>query len=245
MKTAASVPGIFLCLWLLNTTANAAEISNIRFVSESWEGITNPDGTGLCWEIFRRIYEPVGITVEFDIMPYARATQRVQNKNADASVGVYQDEYEGALFAKWHYLQDIVFAIFKKGTVASWNGEQSLRGNVGWIRGYAFNEYLQIPLKFLEVDTRKSGLKMLEAGRLDFFLDTEGELLGALEEEGLDTSAYQIETILTLNVYLAFADNARGKALAQIFDDRMETLVKSGELKPIYEKWNLHYPFEQ
>jgi len=29
-----------------------------------------------------------------------------------------------------------------------------------------------------------------------------------------------------------------------LFDHRMETLVKSGELKPIIERWKQPYPFE-
>jgi len=245
MKSYLRIVGCLSCLLFINRYAHAADISTIRFASEAWEGITNADGTGLCWELFRQVYEPAGVKVEFEIMPYARATQSVQNKHVDASVGVYLNEYEGVLFAKWHYLQDIVLTIFKKGAVAAWEGEKSLRGNIGWIRGYAFNEYLRNPLKFLEVDARKSGLKMLEAGRLDFFLDTEGELLGALEEGIVDKNAYQVETILTLNVYLAFADNERGKRLAEIFDTRMEALVATGELKALYEKWGIHYPFDK
>lgn len=245
MKRFFYLAGCLLYLISADISSQAAEFSNIRFASEAWEGITNPDGTGLCWEVFRRIYEPAGVKVEFDIMPYARATQAVQNKKADASVGVYSNEYDGVLFPQWHYLQDVVLVIFKKGAVAAWEGEKSLRGNIGWMRGYAFDRYLRNPPAFLEVDTRKSGLKMLEAGRLDFFLDTEGELLGALEEGMIDRSAYRIETISTLNVYLAFADNERGKALLNLFDERMETLVRAGELKPIYDKWNLRYPFEE
>jgi len=29
-----------------------------------------------------------------------------------------------------------------------------------------------------------------------------------------------------------------------LFDHRMETLVKSGELKPIFERWKQPYPFD-
>ena len=92
----------------------AEEITEIHFVSEAWEDVTNADGTGLCWELFRNVYEPRGIQVKFEIVPYARATNMVQQQQADASVGVYLDEYDHALFSEWHYLQDRVLAILKK-----------------------------------------------------------------------------------------------------------------------------------
>ncbi|GAK58706.1 hypothetical protein U27_05681 [Candidatus Vecturithrix granuli] len=171
------------------------EIFEIHFVSEAWENVTHADGTGLCWELFRMVYEPRGIQVMFEIVPYARATNMVQQKQADASVSVYLDEYDNALFSEWHYLQDLVLAIFKKGKVTTREGEKSLSGKIEWMRGYAFNEYLQTEVKFYEVDTRKSGLKMLERDRLDFFLDTEVKLHEALQEGYIDIDAFQVETL--------------------------------------------------
>ncbi len=238
---------VLLCLLsatpVLAQGEGATEIDKVRFLSESWEGITNTDGTGLCWELFREVYEPVGIEATFEIVPYARSVRMVQDKQADVTVGVYKDEFDNALFSDWHYLQDIVLVAFKKDKAAEWKGEESLSGRIGWIRGYAFNEYLKKDVKFYETDDRETGLKMLELDRLDFFLDTEAELKAALEAGVIDPKDLQVETILKLNVYLAFADTDRGRKLRKIFDDRMAELVKSGELKPLYEKWELRYPF--
>lgn len=238
---------LLMCL-LAATTAMAQsegknEIDKVRFLSESWEDITNTDGTGLCWELFKKVYEPVDIEMTFEIVPYARSVRMVQDKLADVAVGVYKDEFDKALFSDWHYLQDIVLVVFKKDKVAEWKGEESLAGRIGWIRGYAFNEYLEKEVKFYETDDRETGLKMLELDRLDFFLDTESELRAALDAGVVDPKDLQVETLLKLNVYLAFADNERGRKLRGIFDDRMAELVKSGELKPLYEKWGLRYPF--
>lgn len=238
---------LLLCMCMATTamaeSGEKSDIDKIRFLSESWEGITNTDGTGLCWELFRKVYEPVGIQMTFDIVPYARSVRMVQDKNADATVGVYKDEFDNALFSDWHYLQDIVLVVFKKGKGDHWKGEESLTGRIGWIRGYAFNEYLKTDVKFYETDDRETGLKMLERDRLDFFLDTESELRAALDAGVIDPKNLQVETILKLNVYLAFADNDRGRKLRKIYDDRMAELVKSGELKPLYGKWGMHYPF--
>ncbi len=222
-----------------------SDLKEIHFVSESWEGITNQDGTGLCWELFRRIYEP-DIRMKFETLPYARSAHMVQTGQTDAVVGVYRDEFDGVLFSQWHYLQDIILVIFKKGAVEKWEGEKSLRGNTGWMRGYAFNEYLQARIeKIYETDSRESALKMLEKGRLDFFLDTEQELNEALKKNIIPVENFQVETIFRLNVYLAFAENEKGQKLMNVFDEKMEILVKSGELKPLYKKWNKKYPFDE
>ena len=238
---------LVLCLCIATTAmaqgGEKSDIDKVRFLSESWEGITNTDGSGLCWELFRKVYEPVGIEMTFEIVPYARSVRMVQDKQADVTVGVYKDEFDKALFSDWHYLQDIVLVVFKKGEVAEWKGEESLTGRIGWIRGYAFNEYLKKDVKFYETDDRETGLKMLELDRLDFFLDTESELRAALDAGVIDPKDLHVETILKLNVYLAFADNDRGRKLRKIFDDRMAELVKTGELEPLYEKWGLRYPF--
>lgn len=234
---------IIIFLALTTAQAQESEINEIRFLSDSWENVTNKDGTGLCWELFQKVYEPVGVKVTFDIVPYARSVRMVQDKQTDAAVGVYKDEFDKALFGKWHYLSDIVLVAFKKGKVENWEGEASLSGRIGWMRGYAFNEYLKENIKFDETDDRKAALKMLLMGRLDFFIDTEAELKAALETDAVNADDFQVETLLKLNVYLAFADTERGRRLMTIYDDRMAQLVASGELKPLYKKWQLTYPF--
>ena len=223
----------------------AEDITSIKLASEAWEDFTNADGTGVYWDLFRAVYEPAGIKVEFEIVPYIRATKMVQNKQVDAVVGVYEDEFEPALFPKWHFDYDVVAAVFKKGKVDQWAKEESLDGKIGWIRGYEYDQYLTKEVDFIEVDSRKSAFKMLEVGHLDFFLDAEVDIESELEKEIINADEFQTETIFNLNLYLAFADNERGKGLKEIFDSRIEELVTSGELKPIFEKWESEYPFDE
>ena len=51
-------------------------------------------------------------------------------------------------------------------------------------------------------------------------------------------------SLINLPLYLGFANNENGRTLRALFDRRMEVLVKSGELKPIFERWQEPYPFE-
>lgn len=50
--------------------------------------------------------------------------------------------------------------------------------------------------------------------------------------------------LTTLPPHLGFADNPRGRALAELFDQRMELLVADCSLRPIFKHWQQPYPFD-
>jgi hypothetical protein len=55
---------------------------------------------------------------------------------------------------------------------------------------------------------------------------------------------YQLVELTWLPLYIGFADNVRGRALAELFDQRMALLVKAGTLRPILARWQQPYPFD-
>jgi polar amino acid transport system substrate-binding protein len=59
-----------------------------------------------------------------------------------------------------------------------------------------------------------------------------------------DPSRLRNTHIAELPLYLCFAKTPKARSLMTLFDHRMETLVKSGELKPIFERWKQPYPFD-
>ncbi|MDD3049909.1 MAG: transporter substrate-binding domain-containing protein [Candidatus Cloacimonetes bacterium] len=226
---------------LIITVISFAQITNLTAVTEEWQDCTHADGTGLYWEILKLVYEPEGITVNHGTYPYARAQNMVQTKEADILVGPYLDEIEQVIYSKHHIDNDLVFAVFKKDKVADWKGKESLKGTIGWVRGYAYDKYLGMKLDYYEVNNTETGLKMLNAGRLDFFLDAEAQLEPTFESGELNKDDFRIEEVLKLPLHLAFTDNAKGKELKEIYEKRMDVLIKSGELKKLFEKWDFDY----
>ncbi len=235
---------IALLMVSVGSVSASEPISKIELTSEEWEGDTNPDGTGLYWDLIRSIYEPVGIEVNFKIVPYERSIHLVKQQKADAWVGSYRDEEEFALYPQWHFDADVVTAIFMQDRFPNWAGETSLKEkNVGWIRGYSYDEYLETPVKKHELNNRKSGLSMVSMGRLDAFLDAEADLKDALKKPEIqknigDTNKIRMEKVMQLNLYLGFADSDRGRQLMQIWDDRFPELLKTGVIRKLYTKWN-------
>jgi ABC-type amino acid transport substrate-binding protein len=84
---------------------------------------------------------------------------------------------------------------------------------------------------------------MLELGHADFYIDARPEVDYVLSRAA-KPQQYRVTNLTQLPLYLGFADTPRGHALAELFDQRMTQLIASGELRPIFERWQQPYPFD-
>lgn len=222
-----------------------AKVDKIVVASEEWEGATNKDGTGLYWDIIKEVFQSEGVEVVFQIYPYERAVHMVETGEADAWCGSYADEEEFAIYPKYHFDYDLVTALFLKKYEADWKGEESLKGkNVGWIRGYDYDQYLKVEMKSRELSNRSSALKLIAKERMDYFLDAQVEIESALAKNLIDKSLITTKELLKLKLFLAFIKSPKGKELIKIWDRKIEEMIKSGRLKKIYAKHDYaDYPF--
>jgi len=234
--------GILVLLLLLagmNGIALAETPKEITLASEEWTDATNKDGTGLYWDIFRAVYEPAGVKVNFIIRSYEGSINLVSTNKADAVVGSYQNEIKGMIYSNEPFDADAIVALFKKGTVSNWQGKESLKGKtVAYVKGYSIAKYLGVPVEQKEFDTRENILQVLDKGRVDFYLENEDDLDEVLELKVVDKNNFQKEPVMELGLYLAFPDNDKGKALKAIFDEAYPKLVASGEIQKLLTKWN-------
>jgi polar amino acid transport system substrate-binding protein len=233
--------GLLVCL--AGALAYAAERAPIRIASETWDGNTAADGSGLAWDIFRAVFEPVGVPLSIQSVPYTRSIGLVQRGSADAWAGSYFNEVDqGVFYPHWHYDADQIAAL------SLLDKPVPLLGSLGefrlaWMRGYEYQRYLPNLHQYREVERRSGILSMLETERVDFYLDALTEV-----EDVLSTASqpahYRITLLTKLPVYLGFADTPRGRTLAELFDKRMDKLVADGSLRPIFKRWQQPYPFE-
>jgi ABC-type amino acid transport substrate-binding protein len=84
---------------------------------------------------------------------------------------------------------------------------------------------------------------MLSVGRADFYLDALTEVQDILHKAQAP-QAYRISDLTWLQIYLGFADNPRGRALAAVYDQRLEQLKHSGGLREVFARWQQPYPFD-
>lgn len=236
----------WLCTLMLWVSVARAEDtlsppSQINLASDQWLEYTNADGSGLGWDLLRKVFEPAGVSVRFRIVPYTRSVGLVQRGEADAWVGSYQDETK-ALYPRWNYDTDHIYAL---GRATSPRPSLTTVGTyrLAWVRGYDYQKYLPNVLHFNEVQRRGSILAMLEHDRADYYIDSLNEINFILKASA-DSAAYHITSLVDLPMYLGFADNPRGRALRKLYDQRMGELVASGQLREIFLRWKQPYPFE-
>ncbi|MBN0979536.1 transporter substrate-binding domain-containing protein [Pseudomonas sp. SDM007_2] len=213
----------------------------IRLASETWNDYTNADGSGLAWDVLREVFEPAGVKVKIRSEPYTRSVGLARRGEVDAWVGSYHAETEGVLYARWNYDADHIYAV---GLASSPEPTLATLGTyrLAWVRGYKYEDYLPNIHRFNEIERRGGILPMLQHGRADFYIDAQAEIKYILGQAD-DPSVFKLTHIAELPLFLGFTDNERGRALMALFDRRMASLVASGELKPIFERWHQPYPF--
>ena len=147
-------------------------INTIVIATEAWDQYTNEDGSGLFLDIARAVYQPLGIEIKVDYVPYNRALHLLKFKTADAMFGTYSADKEGKDYIvtpRYPIDTERTIAIFKQSQDRKWQGIESLRNqHLGWVRGYDYQDNLTVDIaSHAEVLDSRQGLKMLEAGRFD------------------------------------------------------------------------------
>lgn len=239
------IRGLLLIVAVLTGSSVLAEPralhEQVRLASEAWLDYTNADGTGLAWDVLRKVFEPAGVNVSVQSAPYSRAVGLVRRGEVDAWVGSYRQENADNLYPRWHFDVDHIYAL---GLASRPEPTLETLGQyrLAWVRGYEYDKYLPNVREFREIQRRDGIVSMLRHGRADYYIDALTEVDHVL---GLapDKSMFRRSHVAELPLYLAFGRNAKGRALRDLFDQRMEALVRSGELRPIFERWRQPYPF--
>ena len=220
----------------------ASTPSVIHLASEEWEDYTGADGRGLGWDVLRAIFEPAGVKLDLRIEPYTRAVGLAQRGEVDACVGSYRDEASDVLYPRWNYDTDHIYAL---GLASNPAPSPETLGNyrLAWVRGYEYQKYLPDVQRYNEVVRRTGILSMLTHNRADFYIDALAEI-DFVVKRAKDPSQFRRTHIAELPLYLCFANTPDARALMSLYDQRLELLVKSGALKPIFERWKQPYPFD-
>lgn len=217
--------------------------AEVRLASENWVDYTNADGSGLAWDVLRKVFEPAGVKVTVLSAPYTRAIGLVKRGEADAWVGSYHEEDTDNLYPRWNFDSDHIYAL---GLTSK---PVPTKDNIGqfrlsWVRGYDYQSYLPNVGYYREVQRRDGILPMLERERVDFYIDALTEV-NYVHAQAEHPERFRSTHVAELPLYLAFGNTPEGKALRDLFDRRMDELVPSGALKPIFQRWKQPYPFGQ
>lgn len=217
--------------------------AEVRLASEAWQDYTNADGTGVGWDVLRKVFEPAGVKVRVLSAPYTRAIGLVKRGEADAWVGSYHEENSDNLYPRWNFDSDHIYAL---GLASQAPPTHTNIGQfrLSWVRGYDYQDYLPNVGYYREVQRRDGILPMLERERVDFYIDAQTEV-NYVQAQAEHPEKFRSTHVAELPLYLAFGNTPQGQALRELFDKRMDELVPSGALRPIFERWKQPYPFDK
>ena len=243
---------------LLDPTVVAAD-GILLVVSEEWPGATNADGSGFYWALTRSVYREEGYAVQFQILPYPRATARVLSGAADLWLGAYPDEIPGALYPQTPFDADILSIAVRADRVPAEqrrSGEQQAATAaltaelledqaVAWQEGYELEQYLPVAVRPRPVPSREAGVAMVYRRRVAAVVDSRHELEIARAEMGFTDEQIVILPLYEIPLVPGFRNDERGLRLQEVWDRRMQALHESGALRRIYLEYGYtdFYPF--
>lgn len=227
-------------LGLAYSNEQSSQDNSLFIVTPSWKTFTEEDGSGFYFELMEMIYEPLGISIHYQITPWPRSVAMVSSKQADALLGSYKEQAD-----QFHYPQHAIWydisAAVCKSEKFEWQGLDSLSNkNVGWIKDYNYDDFINVPMKINNLIDNKQAWTLLELDRIDYYIDSLTDLKLYMKDNNLNPANYKIENVLSKYMYPRFAKTEKGKTYADMFDQRISELQKNGQLKKLYEKWG--YP---
>jgi len=244
-----------LAAWLALVPAGSASAGEaagtprqIDVITPQWDGQTNADGTGLFFDIVRRVYAPEGIELHYRFAPWKRAQKTVDSGAADAMLCVWREhaKEEGQVIPRFPLFVEYTAVVFRKDRIKDWNGLTTLDGKSAvWLRGYDYHTFAHFAAvhfsSWAEVDDYPRAWELIERGHYNAYIDALIDIEHYIDEHAIDMAPYRLEILWGEKAYVAFFPSAKSETLMRIYDRRIQELAASGELKDIYGKWGGRY----
>jgi polar amino acid transport system substrate-binding protein len=133
------------------TPAMHAEESILRIRADAWmpfNGDPKAKRPGYVVELARLIFEPAGVTVDYQLMPWKDALVAVRNAEIDAVIGTHPTEAEDLFLPKQSAGMPRIALFVKKDNPWIYENLQSLNSvRLGVIAGYSYWDSFDAYLK--------------------------------------------------------------------------------------------------
>lgn len=231
---------------------NLAQATSVTIRADYWypmNGDANSPYPGYMIELARAIFEPNGIQVDYDTMPWIRALQQTREGEFDCVVGAYKDDAPDFLFPKEHWGKDqTTFYVLKN---EGWRFNQDLDSlvgrEIGTISGYSYGKKLDgyfAKHKTQEVSgdhALDTNIKKLLTGRIDTLVESqyvmESQLtLMQLTDQVISAGA----TKQSAPMYFACGpNNPKSKTWIELVDETLPQLKSNGVFKKILQRYGI------
>ena len=236
----------FFCLSLgsLTTLAETPPATNVEPIRklvvscDNWPHYCNADSSGLYLDITREVFQLEDIEISLLMQPFKHGLFAVENNKADAMAGVFKSTRRefNYYFPSTRIGSVFVVLLHRKNT--HFTDLHSVTGSVAKLRGYYDGtKYITEGMNIHEVSDYQEGIKLLNSGRVDYFLNAHVTTYKAIKDLNLSPSDYRFELIGINPEYLIFPKTKKGKYLAEIYDKNFALLYKSGRVQALFDKY--------
>lgn len=234
---------LHIMLLLLPSSSWAEQDSDITWTTEIWPKVAEEDGKGAYFDLLKSVYPAAEFQLIHSLLPYKRGVQFVREGRVDlfSMCNPMPEFYAG----KYPWAQESMGVLFNPAIIKEWHGLATLKNkNIAVHKEIAFLPFIQsIDANLIKADSKAKSLLLLEKQRADFFLDLYINIQNEISRNSnIDLSAYTFKPLDIMTCYPGFTPSPRGERLRNLWDKGIEKSHKSGQLKKIYEKWQLEYP---
>lgn len=239
------------------TAGNSASSRVVKLAADPWcpyNCAPNSAHPGYMIEVARTILVESGYEVEYRTQPWSRALVDAHKGIIDGAVGATYEDGRGLVFGHEALGIDHTVVAFAKDSMVTYSGPHSLDGlKIGIIDNYGYNnggpidQYLadrrrNNPDSIVVLATDHALRQLIEMLRMHYIdaIFASGNVLNytlkLMHLQGQlrisDTAAYNV-------VNIAFTPDARGRKLAQLMDQGLRKLRRTGRLAKILAEYGL------
>lgn len=223
---------------LLMLFSSAVRSETLTLAADTWDGYTNPDGTGYYYEIADKVFKPLGYTLERKNLPYSRVIHMTKSGDIDIALGIYPTDLPPEYVAsKIIVEQDAVDVAILPERFPQWQGLASLQGKSVVARiDYGYDRLLGPGVNYSEKPSLSGMLQMLMAGRVDAVADYEADIHAAEKEHNLKPTYVIKKGVMKNPICFGFGLSPKAQKARAEFETRMAELIANEELKAMYLK---------
>ena len=242
-------------------SADTATPQTISLRADFWfpfNGNPAAEKPGYMIEIAKRVFEKEGIQVDYKIAPWARSIKDVESGLVDGIVGTGKSETPTFVFPdeSLGIVRYSFFTLASSKRAAQWQfaGLDSLKKiSLGIIADYSYAETVDSYIKEHQGDEHliqtsrgddalDLNIKKLQRNRIDVLISTPEVFYSSLDSLKLARSDFRLAGSAPEQdpLYIAFSPaKSTSKHYAQLLNDGIATLRRTGELKRILDSYHL------
>ncbi|WP_019615851.1 transporter substrate-binding domain-containing protein [Psychromonas ossibalaenae] len=238
-----TLPGIVLMMQYLPGAVSAAPQTVITWTSEIWPKVSQKDSRGAYFDLLNAVYPEPQFELVHRFLPYKRGINFVREGRMD--LFSLCSPVSGFIKPQYAWAQESLGALFDPQVISNWQGTALHdKHTVTLNKEISILPFVQgINAQLIKTDSRTRSLTLLRKKRADFFLDFKINIDFELDKNSdIKMSQYNFQPLQVITCYPGFSSSTKGLRLSRLWDQGIERLHESGELKKIYQKWQLEYP---